>query len=128
MLSTATPISTVMRRTTVTVRLGSTLREISETLTREEVGAVVVKGAQPIAGIVSERDVVRAIADGGDPDEDRAEDVMTYEVVSVSPDEPIADVARRMVEGGIRHLPVVEDDQPVGIVSIRDLMASALDG
>lgn len=128
MLSTATPISTVMRRTTVTVRLGSTLREISETLTREEVGAVVVKGAQPIAGIVSERDVVRAIAEGGDPDEDRAEDVMTYDVVSVSPDEAIADVARRMVDGGIRHLPVVEDDQPVGIVSIRDLMVSALDG
>ncbi|QGG96142.1 CBS domain-containing protein [Actinomarinicola tropica] len=124
MLSTANPIATVMRRTTVTVRLGSTLREISEVLTREEVGAVVVKGAQPIAGIVSERDVVRALAEGADPDEERAEDVMTFEVVTVAPDESLAEVGRRMVDGGIRHLPVVEDGVPVGIVSIRDLLAA----
>jgi CBS domain-containing protein len=127
MLSTASPIATVMRHTTVTVRLGSTLREVSETLTREEVGAVVVKGAQPLMGIVSERDVVRALADGGDPDEDRAEDVMTFEVVSVGPDESVAEVARRMIDGGIRHMPVVEDGAPVGIVSIRDLLAVAYD-
>lgn len=123
MISTANPIATVMRRTTVTVRLGSTLREISEVLTREEIGAVVVKGAQPLVGIVSERDVVRALAEGADPDEERAEDVMTYEVVTVGPDATVAEVARQMVDGAIRHMPVVEDGAPVGIVSIRDLLA-----
>lgn len=125
MISTDSPIATVMRHTTVTVRLGSTLREVSETLTREEVGAVVVKGSQPLAGIVSERDLVRAIADGADPDVDRAEDVMTFDVVSASPDDSVAEVARKMIEGGIRHMPVVQEGAPVGIVSIRDLVAVA---
>lgn len=123
MTTSAQPIATVMRRTTVTVRLGSTLREVAEVLTREEVGAVVVTGAQPMVGIVSERDIVRAIADGADPDEERAEDVMTFEVVTVPSDATIDEVARQMVEGGIRHLPVVDDAGPVGIVSIRDVLA-----
>lgn len=125
MISTATPIATVMRRTTVTVRLGSTLREIAEVLTREEIGAVVVRGAQPLAGIVSERDLVRALADGADPDEERAEDVMTFDVVTVGPEATIAEVAREMVDGGIRHMPVVDDGGPVGIVSIRDVLAAS---
>lgn len=127
MLSTANPISTVMRRTAVTVRLGSTLREVSEVLSREEIGAVVVTGTQPLAGIVSERDIVRALADGADPDAERAEDVMTFDVVTVGPDESLADVGRRMLDGGIRHVPVVDGEKAVGIVSIRDLFDAGAD-
>lgn len=126
MLSTATPIDTVMRRTTVTVELGASLREVCEVLTRDEVGAVVVSGKVPVTGIVSERDVVRALADGADPDEERVSEVMTYEVVSVGPSDPLAEVAQVMLDGGIRHLPVVDQGQLVGIVSIRDLMALAV--
>lgn len=123
MLATTAPVSTVMHRSTVSVRPEMTLREVSETLAREEIGAVVVKGAEGPAGIASERDVVRALADGADPDVERAADVMTYEVVSVASVESIDRVARVMLEGGIRHLPVVDAGGPVGFVSIRDLLA-----
>lgn len=120
------PVSKVMRRSTVHVRPEATLREIAETLVREEVGVAVVKGAD-VAGIVSERDLVRALADGADVDGDRAGDVMTFDVVSVPSATSIAEVARTMLEGGIRHLPIVDDDGPVGIVSIRDLFRAYVD-
>jgi len=123
MIQPSDPVSRVMRRSTVHVRPASTLREIAETLVREEVGAAVVKGAEMV-GIVSERDLVRALADGVDPDGDRAEDVMTFDVVSVRSDASIADVAHTMLDGGIRHLPVIDEAGPVGIVSIRDLFAA----
>ncbi|MGY6501700.1 MAG: CBS domain-containing protein [Acidimicrobiales bacterium] len=123
MLVTTAPVSTVMHRSTVNVRPEMTLREVAETLVREEIGAVVVKGVDGAVGIVSERDVVRALAEGVDPDTDRAADVMTYEVVSVPSVESIGRAARTMLDGGIRHLPVIDAAGPVGVVSIRDLLA-----
>jgi CBS domain-containing protein len=127
MLASTAPVATVMHRSTVSVRPESTLRDVAETLAREEVGAVVVKSVDDIAGIVSERDLVRALADGLDPDTERAADVMTYDVVSVKSVEAIGDVARTMIDGAIRHLPVVDAGGPVGIVSIRDLLAAYIE-
>ena len=127
MLASTAPVATVMHRSTVSVRPDTTLRQVAETLAREEVGAVPVKGAEGLAGIVSERDLVRAIAEGVDPDIERAGDVMTFELVSVESAASIDEVARIMIDGGIRHLPVVDAGGPVGIVSIRDLIGSFLD-
>lgn len=128
MRATIAPVASVMHRSTVAVRPDTTIRQVAETLAREEVGAVVVRGAEGLIGIVSERDVVRALAEGVDPDAERAADVMTYDVVSVESVDPIEMVANTMLEGGIRHLPVVDAGGPVGIVSIRDLLGAYLDG
>ena len=128
MRATTAPVASVMHRSTVSVRPDTTIRQVAETLAREEVGAVVVRGAEGLVGIVSERDVVRALSDGLDPDVERAADVMTYDVVSVESVDPIDTVATTMLDGGIRHLPVVDAGGPVGIVSIRDLLAAYLDG
>ncbi len=127
MLASTAPVATVMHRSTVSVRPDTTLRQVAETLAREEVGAVPVKGADGLVGIVSERDIVRAIAEGVDLDSERADDVMTFELVSVESAASIDEVARIMIDGGIRHLPVVDAGGPVGIVSIRDLIGSFLD-
>ena len=127
MLASTAPVATVMHRSTVSVRPDTTLRQVAETLAREEVGAGPVKGADGLVGIVSERDIVRAIAEGVDLDSERADDVMTFELVSVESAASIDEVARIMIDGGIRHLPVVDAGGPVGIVSIRDLIGSFLD-
>ena len=127
MLASTAPVTTVMHRSTVSVRPDTTLRQVAETLAREEVGAVVVKGSDGLAGIVSERDLVRALAEGLDPDSERAADVMTFDLLSVESIASIDEVARTMLEGGIRHLPVVDAGGPVGIVSIRDLLGAFVD-
>lgn len=124
MRATTAPVATVMHRSTVSVRPDTSLREVAETLAREEVGAVTVRGADGLVGIVSERDVVRALAEGVDPDTDRAADVMTYDLVSVESAAAIESVATIMLDGGIRHLPVIDSGGPVGIVSIRDVLAA----
>lgn len=128
MLASSAPVTTVMHRSTVSVRPETSLQQVAETLAREEVGAVVVRGADGLVGIVSERDIVRAIADGADLESDRAADVMTYDVVSVESVAAVDVVARTMIDGGIRHLPVIDAGGPVGIVSIRDLLGAFLDG
>jgi CBS domain-containing protein len=128
MLASTAPVTTVMHRSTVSVRPDTPLRQVAETLAREEVGAVVVRGVDGLVGIVSERDLVRAVADGSDLDSDRAADVMTYDVISVESVEAVDVVARTMLDGGIRHLPVIDAGGPVGIVSIRDLLGAYLDG
>jgi CBS domain-containing protein len=128
MRATTAPVASVMHRSTVSVRPDTTIRQVAETLAREEVGAVVVRGAEGLVGIVSERDVVRALSDGLDPDVERAADVMTYDIVSVESVDAIDSVASKMIDGGIRHLPVVDAGGPVGIVSIRDLLAAYLNG
>jgi CBS domain-containing protein len=127
MLASTAPVATVMHRSTVSVRPDTTLRRVAETLAREEVGAVVVKGVDGLVGIVSERDLVRALADGVDPDSERAADVMTFDLLSVESAASIDDVARTMLDGGIRHLPVVDAGGHVGIVSIRDLLGAFLE-
>jgi CBS domain-containing protein len=113
----------VVRPVAVTVEASASLREMAVQMTANDVGLVVVTGQGRLLGVVSERDIVRALADDADPDDDRAEDVMAIEVVSAHPDTTITAAVGLMVEGGIRHLPVVEDGRVVGVVSMRDLAA-----
>jgi CBS domain-containing protein len=102
--------------------------EVVQVLAEKKIGGVVITGAGGrIVGIVSERDVVRALATGGagivnDP----VSTIMTRSVVTCSPDETVNDIMRRMTEGKFRHVPVVEDDRLVGIVSIGDVVKHRL--
>lgn len=130
-MTTPTPrdrVEDLVARGTVYVRPEATLLEVAETLDREDIGAVAVRGTGGIAGILSERDLVRAVAEGADPSTDRAADVMTYDVEAVPPDEPIERVAARMLADGIRHLPVREGAVTVGVVSIRDVLRVYVEG
>ncbi|HKH88395.1 MAG TPA: CBS domain-containing protein, partial [Acidimicrobiales bacterium] len=77
-----------------------------------------------IAGIVSERDLVRALADGVDPDTGRVADVMSHDPRYLTLADHVVTAVEMMLDAGIRHLPVIEEGELVGIVSIRDLAAS----
>ncbi len=100
---------------------------VAATLCRAGVGAVVVVEADTAIGIASERDLVRMIDAGADLDDTRAADVIGESVFWVTPHDTVAHAGRLMVELGVRHLPVLRDAMPVGMVSIRDVLRALLD-
>lgn len=114
--------------TVLTVQTGASLREVAEALHRAGVGAAVVTDADQPVGIVSERDVVRALAEGGDPDSIWAGDAMTPDPVWSGPDDEIAAVAEAMRLHEIRHVPVRSQGRLIGIVSVRDVLDVLMPG
>ena len=116
------PVSSFMRAPVYDVRPNSTLRAAAKILRDQDVGALAVMRGASIVGLVSERDVVRALADGADPDEVWVGDVMSDLPRYLVPEESSRMAAQVMLTAGVRHLPVVEDGALVGIVSIRDLL------
>ena len=114
----------LVQRGTVTVPPAATLRDAAVVMEREEVGAVVVVVEGRAAGVLSERDIVRAVANGEDVDDVRADDVMAVDVVTIGLDATVTEAADVMEAGNIRHLPVTDGDKVVGMVSIRDVLAA----
>lgn len=110
-------------RVVVTAAPSATIDEIAKTLSQKKIGAIVVIESGGIRGIVSERDVVRAVAaEGPAALQKRATDYMTTKVVTCRLEDTINDVMHKMTAGRFRHLPVVEDGKLAGIVSIGDVV------
>jgi CBS domain-containing protein len=108
----------------VTVAPQSSLRRASKVMTDRGVGAAVVIEREQVAGIITERDVLRAVAADKDVDSTLVQDEMTRDVISGAPGWDLLRAVQTMTEGGFRHLLVMEMNDPVGIVSLRDLMNS----
>lgn len=120
-------ISEVLQRkgnAVATVAPTATITEVLEALAQHSVGALVVStDGKNVDGIISERDVVRTIAaDGRDAVDRTAAEVMTREVVTCSKSATIEQLMTEMTERRFRHVPVTEDGQLVGIVSIGDVV------
>jgi CBS domain-containing protein len=105
----------------------STLRTLAARLSEVAMGCALVRRGDEWVGIISERDVLIALAGDADPDEVWAADVMTEEIVTADASETVLDAARRMLEKDVRHLLVVEDGQTAGMVSMRDLFGRLTD-
>jgi CBS domain-containing protein len=102
-----------------------TVRDAAEIMAERHIGALLVGDGDKMVGIFTERDVLtRVVARNLDPDTTPLEAVMTKNPDTVRPDEMALDALARMRAKGYRHLPVVEDDKLVGIVSIRDLYSA----
>ncbi|HEY8455369.1 MAG TPA: CBS domain-containing protein [Actinopolymorphaceae bacterium] len=115
------PVERIMSTPVTTVDAEDSLRVTAVTLADAEVGAlVVVSGTTPI-GIVSERDIIHALAAGGDPDQVTASAVTGVSTVWASPSDTIRHVAELMRDADIRHVPIRVQDALVGIVSMRDV-------
>ena len=119
--SIAVEVRDVMTQATVTESPQDSLRSAAELMWRQQTGSLIVAEAGQLMGIITERDLLRAVALGADPDKTSVDDAMTAEVFSVTPDMPLQDAAREMAARWIRHLPVVEDGKLLGVVSMRDV-------
>ncbi len=121
------PVRTIMRSPVAAADTGDTLRECAEQLASDEIGALLVLGEGAV-GILSERDVIAAVAGGGDLDQIQAGDALNPEVVWGDPQMPIDHAGRLMLDSGIRHLPIGDGRLAVGMVSMRDVMGVLLGG
>jgi len=110
-----------MSRDLLTVEAGMPVVEVAQRMADRNVGAVLVLEAGRLAGIMTERDLMRAVARGL-PDDAVVSECMTRDPDTIAPDDTIEHAAVLMIHGGYRHLPVVDGDDVVGVLSIRDLL------
>lgn len=122
-----TKVKDVATREPVVLPPQASLRVASEVMAAHEVGAVMVATGGRTVGILSERDIVSALAAGADPDEVTAAGAMSHDVVSVRPDDTLYDAAVDMLDLAIRHVPVLDErGTALGMVSVRDLLRPLL--
>jgi CBS domain-containing protein len=114
-----------MSRDLLSVEPGLSLTEVAQRMVDKDVGAALVTEDERLVGILTERDVLRAVARGvGDS---TAGDWMTRNPDTIDPDDTTQHAAVLMIHGGFRHLPVTDGDEVVGMLSIRDLMRIVLE-
>ena len=113
----------VMTKHPIALPAKTTLVEAARRMKEHDIGDVIVmKDDGQVCGIVTDRDiVVRAIADGKDPSQSTIGEVCSRDVISVSPDDPLATAVELMRQRAVRRLPVEDKGVPVGIVSLGDL-------
>ena len=104
----------------------ATVAEAAETMVKGRVGSAVVVDGPWLLGIFTERDALRVAAAGADPNATSVKDWMTKDPMTTGPDTDSADAAAIMATEGFRHLPVVEGDSVVGVVSLRDVLSTRI--
>jgi CBS domain-containing protein len=114
-----------MSRDLLTVAADEHLGEAAKRMVARGVGAVLVMDGERLDGILTERDLMRAVATGYS-EEARVSDWMTRRPETIDASDATDHAASLMIHGGFRHLPVVEEGHVAGIISIRDLMRVAL--
>jgi CBS domain-containing protein len=115
----------IMARDVLAVEPATRLLDAAGRMHERNVGAVVVVEGGRLVGIFTERDVLQAVATGRV--EGSVGDTMTRSPETIGPDEASSHAAALMIHGGFRHLPVVEGDDVVGMISIRDLIRVSID-
>jgi CBS domain-containing protein len=116
-------VSDIMTAAAVSDAPDDTLAEASSKMWQQQTGSLLVMQENRLIGIVTERDVLKHVAEGGEPKTVSLRDVMTTDVVTIPPETTLHDAAQIMFEHWFRHLPVVSGDGAVlGVISLRDLL------
>lgn len=105
----------------------ASVRAAARAMADRNVGSVMVVEGGKLVGIFTERDaLVRVLAAGLDPATTKLSAIMVRKVLTISPDRPLVNALHRMHDQGFRHMPVVENGVPIGMVSVRDALGSDL--
>lgn len=112
----------------VGVRADDSIADVATVLKQHDIGAVIVRdGRRRMVGVLSERDIVRALAEiGGDCLKKRARDLMARDPITCDPGDSVEDVMGVMTERRVRHLPVMRDGKLIGLISIGDVVKSRI--
>lgn len=116
-------VATLYSSEVITAEVTDTLFEAAQTMASNHVGALPVVDEGVLVGVISEADLVTAIAEEAPLELTTVDQFMTADAITVAPEDDAAIAARRMVENGIGHLPVIERDSTIGMVSKGDLLA-----
>jgi CBS domain-containing protein len=117
-------IAEVMTRRFLAIAPEETLGEVAERMAAEDVGSALVVDDGRLIGIVTSRDVLRAISARVHPSEARIREWMTSEPSAAASETPAAEATRIMLRGGFHHLPVVEGERPIGVVGLRAVIGA----
>jgi len=117
-------IADVMRPDFITVAPEDTLGEVAGKMTSLNVGAVIVKDFGRLIGILTERDMLKAMAERVHTSEARVRQFMTSDPVTASAEMPVEEAAQVMLDNGFRHLPVMDGQTVLGVVSLRRVVAA----
>ena len=115
-------LADILKPNFITVAPEDTLGEVAEKMMRQNVGAVVVKDFGRLIGILTERDMLRAMAARMHTSEARVRQWMTPDPITASPDMALDDAAKVMLDHGFRHLPVTDGATVLGVVSLRRVL------
>jgi len=118
----------VMTATLLTARPTTTIAEVASLMAQRRVGSAMVTEGERLLGIFTERDIVKALSQDAAATGQAIGHWMTSEPQTVSPDASIEEALQRMVDGGFRHLPVVEGGRVTGMLSMRDISRVQLRG
>lgn len=115
-------------QTVATISASASLTDAAAALSAKKIGALVVsESGDDVKGIISERDIVRRLAaDGAEALMTRVSDAMTSKVSSCAPGDSAVSVLQRMTEGRFRHMPVLEGDKLIGVISIGDVVKARM--
>ena len=122
-------VSEIMTPAAVCDTPDDTLAEASAKMWQQQTGSLLIMAGEKLQGIVTERDIMRIVAEGKDPKSVSLRDAMTTDVVTIEPDTALMDAAQVMFAKWFRHLPVVTGQgEVVGVVSLRDLLGLVKEG
>ena len=114
-------ISEIMTKAAVTDNADDTLTEACDKMRNNQTSSILIMDGERLVGIVTERDVVKAVARGLDPKTTTVKDLMTTDMITIGPMTTLKEAANIMATKWIRHLPIVEGRKVVGMISQRDL-------
>lgn len=117
-----TSVQSLISQSAVWVDPDLTLREACGVLAANSIGAALVRGPHGRVGLVSERDIVAALADDAKPSHTRVDEVCTWDLATVAPLATVEDAARTMLAAEVRHLPVMADGHTTELISERDVL------
>ena len=114
-------VSEIMSSDLCTVEVEATVADAATLMGENAVGSVMILDGERLAGILTERDIVRALSSDYEAPTRPVGEWMTRDPVTIAPDADARTALKVMLDGGFRHLPVVDGTKPVGMISIRDI-------